>query len=115
MPIIVFFGFGVLILGMSEIMSLIWFLLRLVDVHRGKTTFNVSKVIPVLHLIASAIVVWFFFEARSAIYGDYVLPLAVRLVNSRNFFIILNLTTPLYPLLAYLKKRKQRSITTTVE
>jgi len=105
--------FYALVLG--ELYILGWFIFRMVNLSRGKTDFSLMWFVPATYLFCSvvlgyAILVMIDFNTM---WGGDTLPYSVRFGNYREMVLLTNITTPLFPILAFFKhnaiRRKAKS------
>ena len=101
---------GLLVLFVGEVFILVWFLVRLVDLQHGKTDFKISKKIPVLYLVYMGFMGLFVLSLDKGIMVEGEIPFDTRLNNATQLFLWGNLSTPLYPLLAWLRRLKIKSM-----
>lgn len=112
--ILIFISF--LVSLVVEFILLIWFIVRVVQLAQGRTNFKVSKRFPIVYLVytlAINLIVlgvekYGFLEYE----GEYV-PFNTRLRTALVMFVLSNVTTPLFPLLEWLKGLRIKSIAKT--
>ncbi len=105
MSVIIIFMLGFYGLFIGEFVVIIWFLMRLLDLKNGKTSFKVSWKIPVFYLGYSLIIGYFIFilvDVQGA-WGNDPLPMGDKLFNYLRVIVMANLTTPLFLWMAHLK------------
>lgn len=110
MGIVFIFLAGVLGLMVGEAFILVWFLVRLVDLRHGRTDFKISKKIPVFYLVYMGLMALFVFSLEKGIMVEGEIPFDTRLNSAARLFLLGNLSTPLYPLLAWLRSLKIKSM-----
>jgi hypothetical protein len=110
MGIVFIFLAGVLGLIVGEAFILVWFLVRLVDLRHGRTDFKISKKIPVFYLVYMGLMALFVFSLDKGIMVEGEIPFDTRLNTATRLFLLGNLSTPLYPLLAWLRHIKIESL-----
>lgn len=102
---------GLMGLMFGEIFIFAWFVACLIGLKKGETTFKVSFIIPIIYLIYVIPLCQYILSHDTILssWGSFI-PLATRQTNALIAFIAFNLTTPLFPILAWLKHRKIESI-----
>ncbi len=96
-------------LWVGEAFILIWFMVRVSDLRRGTTDFKISVKIPILYMVITILSGLVIMILDKGIMVEGEIPFATRLFNATRLFLLTNLTTPLFPLLAWLKHRKIKS------
>lgn len=112
--------FSLLMLGVygifiSEFLVLLWFLKRKADLDQGNTYFKISRKIPIFYLIATSLVVAMIISAGQNPFGELLLPRSSIESQAISFFLLANLTTPLFPILESMKRRKIQEIMLTTQ
>lgn len=105
---------GMFGLMVGEVVILVWFIIRVIGLSEGKTNFIVPVYIPIIYIVYMIPICLFVFSLENGIMfeGDFV-PVATRLSNAIRLFLLVNLTTPLFPLLAWLKSRAVKKMKAT--
>jgi len=105
MEILILFMLGFYGLFVGEVAILIWFLVRLVDLRKGNTSFKVSWKIPAFYLGYSVLIgyVMFVLVDVQGAWGSDPLPMNEKLYNYVRLLVLANITTPLFPWMAILK------------
>ena len=106
---------GVFILFLCEVFIVFWFVGRVTDLRRGITNFKISIFVPALYLVyLIPLINWILGTDHGGLFyqSDYI-PVATRESNAMLVFVLFNLSTPLFPLLAWLKYRKIKSMDNT--
>ncbi len=105
---------GMFGLMVGEVVILIWFIIRAVGLTQGKTNFRIHWAIPILYIVYMLPIALFVFNLEYGLWaeGDYV-PVATRLSNASRIFIVVNLSTPLFPILAWLKNNTIKKLKVT--
>lgn len=106
---------GVFILFLCEVFIVFWFVGRVTDLRRGITNFKISILVPALYLVyLIPLINWILGTDHGGLsyQSDYI-PVATRESNAMLVFVLFNLSTPLFPLLAWLKHLKIKSIRKT--
>lgn len=109
MGILFIFLSVVLFLMAAEVFILVWFLIRISDLHHGITDFKISLKVPIFYLVYLGSVALFIYNMNQAFMGGEI-PLEIRMRNATWIFLLGNLTTPLYPLLWWLREIKIKSM-----
>lgn len=106
---------GVIVISLFEIVVLLWFNMKRIDLKQGKPYFKISKMIPVLYVSLTLIMTLLIInQSLSLEIGDTV-PLGSNENQALGFFIIANLATPLFPILEGMKRRKIEEIAQTTK
>lgn len=105
------FVMGIYLIMIFEVYILIWFLIRSFGLLKGKTDFTISKAIPLGIVIYTIITVFLELNTAEDFYG--YIPYDERKFKATQMFVFANLSTPLFPLLAWLKHLKIKSLTTS--
>lgn len=105
---------GMLGLMIGEVIILVWFIIRVVGLSQGKTNFKIPGYIPIIYIVYMIPICWIVFNLEYGLWaeGDFV-PVATRLSNAVRIFLVVNLSTPLFPILAWLKGRAVKRIKAT--
>lgn len=107
--------YGIFGLLFGEVLVLYWFVVRLVEVIRGEVEFEISKKVPLFYLIyAIPLGIAVLIAENGFIMDIGYIPLAQRISNAFLFYALVNLTTPLYPLLWWLRKIKIKTMRKSV-
>lgn len=101
---------GLPMLWVGEAFILIWFIVRFFDLRHGETDFKISVKIPVFYLVITTLVGMAIIDLDQGFMAEGDIPLVTRLISAARLFLVTNLTTPLFPLLAWLKRRKIKSM-----
>lgn len=102
---------GMLGLMIGEVVILVWFIIRAVGLSQGKTNFKIHWVVPIFYMVYMIPICLIAFNMEYGLWmeGDFI-PVATRLSNAVRLFVMVNLSTPLFPILAYLKHHRIKSI-----
>jgi C4-dicarboxylate transporter len=89
---------GVIGMLVCELFILVWFLKRMVDLNQGNTYFKVSRKIPIVYVVFSLLVAVMIMSSDQSPISGLLSPLSTRENQALSFFLLANLTTPLFPL-----------------
>lgn len=106
---------GVLGMLVLELFILVWFLKRMVDLNQGNTYFKVSRKIPIVYVVFSLLVAVMIMSTGQSPISGLLFPLSTRENQALSFFLLANLTTPLFPILEAMKRRKIEEIAQTTQ
>lgn len=98
---------GMLGLMVGEVVIVVWFIIRYANLVQGKTDFRIPMFVPIIYIVYMIPICMIIFSLDHGLFfeGDFI-PVAVRLSNALRAFAMVNATTPLFPLLWWLRKRK---------
>lgn len=102
---------GMLGLMLGEVVILVWFCIKAFGLSQGKTEFNIPWYVPIFYIVYMLPICMIIFNLEYGLWGegDFI-PVATRLSNAARIFLLVNLSTPLFPILAYLKHHRIKSI-----
>lgn len=107
---LMFVVIGIVIVGLGEITTLIFFLLSWRDLHKKKTDFKIPYILPVITVVLSIGVSWLVFQMDTYFLSESKLPFDQRVISALRILGLLNITTPLFPILAWMKQRKIKAL-----
>jgi hypothetical protein len=102
-------GFVIILMGLAEIATLLWFLWVWRDYRHGKTIKKIPLIIPILYIGFNLLLSWMVFQMDTYFLSESIIPFEKRLMSALRVLAMLNLTTLLFPLLAWLKHRQIQS------
>ena len=93
---IVVVGYGMILMGLSEITIGLWFLWAWVDYRKGQPIKKHSVLFPIAHLLLTIGISWLVFRMDTYFLSESIIPVKERLASALRLFGLLNLTTPLF-------------------
>jgi hypothetical protein len=106
---------GVIGMLVFELFILLWFLKRIMDLNQGNTYFKVSKKMALIYVAGSLLLAVMIMSTGQSPISGLLSPLSTRENQALSFFLLANLTTPLFPILEAMKRRKIEEIAQTTQ
>lgn len=105
---IVVVGYGMILMGLSEITIGLWFLWAWVDYRQGQPIKKHSVLFPIAHLLLTIVLSWLVFQMDTYFLSESIIPVKERLASALRLFGLLNLTTPLFPIMMWMRYKASK-------